>query len=199
MTFLGIDIGTSSVKAVLVDERGAIAGQASHPLTVSRPHSFWSEQEPDNWWHAAQAAVLSLDDEARKQVRAIDLSGQMHGATLLGADDKPLRPAILWNDGRCAAECADIETEVPQSRSITGNIAKPRFTAPKLAWVRKHEPELFAKVETVLLPKDYVRLWCCQSNGNSSPIGAMRPNPSSAQATRFSHSAKAAERASLNV
>jgi xylulokinase len=156
--YLGIDIGTSGVKAVILDDGGAVAAQASAPLSVSRPHEPWSEQDPDDWWSATDAAVLALPADLRGAVRAIGLAGQMHGATLLGADDRPLRPAILWNDGRSFAECAELEAAVPNARAISGNIAMPGFTAPKLAWVRKHEPELFAQVRTVLLPKDYVRL-----------------------------------------
>jgi xylulokinase len=157
--FLGIDIGTSGVKAVLIDADGAVAAQASAPLTVSRPHELWSEQAPDDWCASTDAAVLTLPAELRRSVRGIGLAGQMHGATLLGTDDKPLRPAILWNDGRSYAECTELEAACPDARAISGNIAMPGFTAPKLAWVRKHEPTLFDQVRTVLLPKDYVRLW----------------------------------------
>ncbi len=157
--FLGIDIGTSGVKAVLIDAAGAVAAQASAPLTVSRPHELWSEQAPDDWCAATDAAVLALPAEQRRAVRGVGLAGQMHGATLLGADDKPLRPAILWNDGRSFAECAELEAACADARAISGNIAMPGFTAPKLAWVRRYEPALFDRVRTVLLPKDYVRLW----------------------------------------
>ncbi len=156
--FLGIDIGTSGVKAVLVDANGEVRDQRTSSLEVSRPHELWSEQNADDWWAATRAAVESLDATLRGQVRGIGLAGQMHGATLLGADDKPLRPAILWNDGRSYAECAQIEAAEPQSRAITGNIAMSGFTAPKVQWVREHEPEVFARVRSVLLPKDYVRL-----------------------------------------
>ena len=157
--FLGIDIGTSGVKAILLDERGAVAAQASAPLSVSRPHDLWSEQAPDDWCAATDAAVLALPADMRARVQGIGLAGQMHGATLLGADDRPLRPAILWNDGRAHAECTELEAALPSARAISGNIAMPGFTAPKLAWVRRHEPDLFEQVRTVLLPKDYVRLW----------------------------------------
>ncbi len=156
--FLGIDIGTSSVKAVLVDEQGAVVDTATAPLSVSRPHPGWSEQNPADWWEATNRAVVSLDAKLRHQVKAAGLSGQMHGATLLDASDRALRPAILWNDGRSDAECAALEKAEPNSRKITGNIAMPGFTAPKLAWVRKHEPDVFAAIKSVLLPKDYVRL-----------------------------------------
>jgi xylulokinase len=156
--YLGIDIGTSGVKAVVLDERGTLVGQGLAALTVQRPKPLWSEQDPDAWWAATNAAVLAIDPAVRRAVRGVGLAGQMHGATLLGADDQPLRPAILWNDGRSFAECAELEKAEPKLRSITGNIAMPGFTAPKLAWVRKHEPDVFKKVATVLLPKDYVRL-----------------------------------------
>jgi xylulokinase len=156
--YLGIDIGTSAVKAVLVDEKDAVVDQASAPLAVSRPHAGWSEQNPADWWAATNAAVTSLAARLRKRVSAVGLSGQMHGATLLDASDRVLRPAILWNDGRSETECNELEAREPQSRRITGNLAMPGFTAPKLIWVKKHEPEVFAATRTVLLPKDYVRL-----------------------------------------
>ena len=166
--FLGIDVGTSGVKAVIVSEAGAVLAQASAPLTVARPGPLWSEQDPGDWWSATQAAVLGLDAGLRAKVRGVGLAGQMHGATLLGAGDEVLRPAILWNDGRSFAECAELERAVPQSRAITGNIAMPGFTAPKLQWVRQHEPEVFAKVRSVLLPKDYVRL--CMTGDKASDL-----------------------------
>ena len=156
--FLGIDIGTSGVKAVVLDEHGALAGQGSAPLTVSRPQPLWSEQNPDDWWQATSAAVMAIAPALRRAVRAVGLAGQMHCATLLGADDQVLRPAILWNDGRSFAECAELEASEPGSREITGNLAMPGFTAPKLLWVKHHEPVIFAQVHKVLLPKDYVRL-----------------------------------------
>ncbi|MEJ5976891.1 xylulokinase [Novosphingobium sp. PS1R-30] len=156
--FLGIDVGTSGVKVVVLDAAGALRAQASAPLSVARPQATWSEQTPDDWWAAVDIAVRLLDAATRLQVTCIGLAGQMHGATLLGADDRPLRPAILWNDGRSFAECEELEAREPRSRAITGNVAMPGFTAPKLAWVRKHEPALFEQIRTVLLPKDYVRL-----------------------------------------
>lgn len=156
--FLGIDIGTSGVKAVVLDEAGSVVGQGTAALTVQRPHPLWSEQDPDAWWRATTAAVQAIDPAVRRSVRGVGLAGQMHGATLLDADDRPLRPAILWNDGRSFAECEALERAVPNLRAISGNIAMPGFTAPKLLWVRDHEPDIFAKVATVLLPKDYVRL-----------------------------------------
>jgi xylulokinase len=156
--YLGIDIGTSSVKAVIVDAAGAIAAQGSAGLEVSRPASGYSEQDPEAWWQATLSAVGSLPPALRAAVRSVGLSGQMHGATLLDAKDQPLRPAILWNDGRSAAECVELERRAPDARAITGNIMMPGFTAPKLLWVSRHEPELFRRTACVLLPKDYVRL-----------------------------------------
>ena len=156
--FLGIDIGTSGVKAVVLDTHGAVVGQGVAALSVQRPYPLWSEQDPEDWWKATSAAVLAIDPQVRRAVRGIGLAGQMHGATLLGADDRPLRPAILWNDGRSFAECAALEATTPEFRTLGGNIVMPGFTAPKLEWVRRHEPEIFAQVATVLLPKDYVRL-----------------------------------------
>lgn len=156
--YLGIDIGTSGVKAVVLDERGALVAQGLAALTVQRPHPLWSEQDPETWWAATNAAVMAIDPGVRRSVGAVGLAGQMHGATLLGVDDRPLRAAILWNDGRSFAECMQLEATEPNLRSITGNIAMPGFTAPKLLWVRKYEPEVFAETACVLLPKDYVRL-----------------------------------------
>ena len=156
--YMGIDIGTSAVKAAVIDETGRVVDQASSPLTVSRPHPLWSEQNPADWWAATNSAVSDLRLPFRKAVRAIGLSGQMHGATLLDKNQRALRPAILWNDGRSAQQCVELEAAVPQMTAITGNRAMPGFTAPKLLWVREHEPEIFAATAKVVLPKDYVRL-----------------------------------------
>jgi xylulokinase len=156
--YMGIDIGTSAVKAAVIDETGRVVDQASSPLTVSRPHPLWSEQNPADWWAATNSAVSDLRLPLRKAVRAIGLSGQMHGATLLDKSQRALRPAILWNDGRSAQQCVELEAAVPQMTAITGNRAMPGFTAPKLLWVREHEPEIFAATAKVVLPKDYVRL-----------------------------------------
>jgi xylulokinase len=156
--YLGIDLGTSGVKALIVDAEGGVLGQATAPLSVSRPHPGWSEQSPDDWWRAASDAVRALDPGLRAAVRGVGLAGQMHGATLLGTDDRPLRPAILWDDGRSAAECAALGAAEPGLRLISGNCAMPGFTAPKLLWVRRHEWAVFAATRRVLLPKDYLRL-----------------------------------------
>lgn len=162
--FLGIDLGTSSVKAVLVDDAEAIVGQSAAPLETSRPRPLWSEQDPEAWFRAACEAVDGLRREHATElsgVRGIGLSGQMHGATLLDAADRVLRPAILWNDGRSEAECRVLREAVPDVERITGNLVMPGFTAPKLLWVRAHEPGIFARVARVLLPKDYLRLRLC--------------------------------------
>lgn len=159
--YLGIDIGTSGVKAVLVDDAQCVVGEASAPLQVRRPQPRWSEQDPEDWWRATNATVQGLREErpeAFATLRGVGLSGQMHGAVLLDAGDRVLRPAILWNDGRAGAECAVLERRVPSLHAVTGNRAMPGFTAPKLLWVAAHEPEVFAATRRVLLPKDYVRL-----------------------------------------
>lgn len=158
---LGIDIGTSEVKALLLDASHTVLATAHAPLSVSRPTALWSEQHPHDWWHATRAALAELrkaQPKAYAAVKGLGLSGQMHGATLLDDHERVLRPAILWNDGRSADQCAALELREPASRRITGNIAMPGFTAPKLMWVEQHEPEVFAATARVLLPKDYVRL-----------------------------------------
>ncbi|MEO8778025.1 MAG: xylulokinase [Rhodanobacter sp.] len=160
--FIGIDLGTSGVKAVLLDRDGALRASALAPLSLSQPRPRWSEQDPEHWWQATLSAMDQLMQQvaplglAPAAIEAIGLSGQMHGATLLDARGQVLRPAILWNDGRSDAECAELES-LKDFREITGNLAMPGFTAPKLLWLRKHEPDVFARIHTVLLPKDYLR------------------------------------------
>lgn len=159
--YLGIDLGTSEVKLLLLGANGQITGQAGVKLEVSRPRPLWSEQSPEDWWRATELAVGELREthaQAWSQVRAIGLSGQMHGAVLLGAQDQVLRPAILWNDGRSHVECDELTAATPRLHDIAGNLAMPGFTAPKLLWVRRHEPGIFADTRCVLLPKDYLRL-----------------------------------------
>ncbi|HEJ9095997.1 TPA: xylulokinase [Serratia odorifera] len=156
--YIGIDLGTSGVKAILLDEQGQLLASHSEALTVSRPQPLWSEQDPQAWWHATDRAMLALGSQhALQQVRAIGLTGQMHGATLLDKQQRVLRPAILWNDGRSAEQCQALEHAVPHSRAITGNLMMPGFTAPKLLWVQQHEPQIFEQIDKVLLPKDYLR------------------------------------------
>ncbi|WDR07330.1 xylulokinase [Devosia rhodophyticola] len=164
-TFLGIDIGTSGVKALLINEGGTIIGEATAAAREPvRPHPGWSEQDPADWWSATLATVDALSKtnaEALANVRGIGLSGHMHGATLLDKGDAVLRPAILWNDGRSSAQCTEMEAALPELRALAGNIAMPGFTAPKIAWVRENEPAIFDRIAKVLLPKAYVRLLLC--------------------------------------
>ncbi|MBZ9939075.1 xylulokinase [Mesorhizobium sp. BR1-1-16] len=158
--FVGIDIGTSSVKTVLMSGDGVVLGSESRPLAVQRPEPGWSEQDPESWWTATLETMDALAATFPAEMAAtqgIALSGQMHGATLLDENGAVLRPCILWNDGRAAAECAELEAACPDLHAITGNLAMPGFTAPKLIWVRKHEPEIFSRTRSVLLPKAYVR------------------------------------------
>src|SRR6202020_2265796 len=140
-TFLGLDIGTSSVKALLVDARQRVLAEASIPLSVSRPQPLWSEQNPSDWVEGVKAAVGAIRRQAPTDFAAlsgIGLSGHMHGATLLDAEDKPLRPAILWNDGRSFAEGAELKRRVPDLEQRTRNLAMPGVTAPKMLWVAPH-------------------------------------------------------------
>jgi xylulokinase len=150
---VGLDVGTSGVKAVAISTDGELVASAEEPYALSTPQPGWAEQDPEDWWRAAQAAL------ARLPAGPIGLTGQMHGLVVLGQDDRVLRPAILWNDQRTAAECAEIEQRIGLDRLIelTGNRALPGFTAPKLLWLRRHEPDTYARVRHVLLPKDYVR------------------------------------------
>src|ERR1700691_2884010 len=160
-TFLGLDIGTSSIKALLVDADQRVVAEASGPLSVSRPPPFAREGDPGDWIEGVEAAVAAIRRHAPTEFAAlsgIGLSGHMHGATLLDAEDKPLRPAILWNDGRSFAECAELKRRVPDLEERTGNLAMPGFTAPKMLWVAAHEPDIAKATRRVLLPKDYVRL-----------------------------------------
>ena len=159
--FLGLDLGTSELKAMLLSNQHQVIATAGAPLTVQRPHTLWSEQNPADWWTALETVMAQLNREqpqALSQVLAIGLSGQMHGATLLDADNQVLRPAILWNDGRSGSQCEQLTRNVSELHVITGNLAMPGFTAPKLLWVREHEPDIFSKTKLVLLPKDWLRL-----------------------------------------
>lgn len=159
--YLGIDLGTSSVKALLVDGNQTVVASAHARLSVSRPHSGWSEQRPADWIEATEAVMAELKAGNAKElgaVRGIGLSGHMHGATLLDHQDRVLRPCILWNDTRSHRQAAALDAD-PRFRILTGNIVFPGFTAPKLAWVRDNERAIFGQVRWVLLPKDYLRLW----------------------------------------
>jgi xylulokinase len=159
--FLGIDIGTSGVKSVLVNERDRLAAEAGAPLAASRPRPLWSEQDPEEWWRATAATLNALAErhpDLMGQVQAIGLSGQMLGVTLLDSGGRALRPALLWNDGRAEAEGAELEAAIPDFPGLTGARAMPGFPAPKLRWLAKHEPETLARARSFLLPKDFVRL-----------------------------------------
>jgi xylulokinase len=150
---IGIDVGTSGVKGVAISERGELLATAEESYPLSMPRPGWSEQDPDHWVRAARAVLDRLPQGP------IGYSGQMHGLVVLGAGDRVLRPAILWNDQRTAAECAEIEERVGLARLIelTGNRALTGFTAPKLLWLRDHEPDTYGRIEKIMLPKDYVR------------------------------------------
>ena len=160
---LGVDVSTTATKAILVDPDGAVRGIGSAEYGYDIPRPGWSEQDPTLWWDGAQTAIrgaLSAAGVDGSEVGAIGLTGQMHGSVLLDASDEPVRPAILWNDQRTAAECDAIRSAVGAARlvEVTGNDALTGFTAPKLLWVRGHEPEAWARVTGVMLPKDYLRL-----------------------------------------
>ncbi|HKP86020.1 MAG TPA: xylulokinase [Blastocatellia bacterium] len=160
--FLGIDISTTGAKSLIIDPDGNVLASATAPLGVSTPRPLWSEQDPANWWHAVVNSIREALAEAGKPgaaIAAIGLTGQMHGLVLLDENQAVLRPAILWNDQRCGAECDDMRALLGKDRlvQVTGNDALTGFTAPKILWVQKHEPQVFARVRHVLLPKDYIR------------------------------------------
>ena len=157
--YLGIDIGTSAVKVCLADAGLSSVATESQPLTISHPRPGWSEQTPQDWWSAvrtATRALLAKSPGAADKLRAIGLSGQMHGAVLLDAGGAVLRPAILWNDGRSDAECTALEETHPELAAIAGVRPMAGFTAPKLLWLHRHEPEIHARIARILLPKDYI-------------------------------------------
>jgi xylulokinase len=160
---VGLDVGTTSVKGIAVDQTGAVVHVAERGYPLSTPRPGWSEQDPELWWRAA-AEVLDECDADR--ALGIGLSGQMHGLVALDGDDRPLRPAILWNDGRTQKQCDEIEERVGRERliALTGNRALAGFTAPKLLWLREEEPETYAQIRSILLPKDYVRLRLCDEH-----------------------------------
>ncbi|HIE4215711.1 TPA: xylulokinase [Proteus mirabilis] len=162
--YLGLDLGTSSVKAIIMNEQGDVVASHSIPLTLSRPHPQWSEQDPQAWWQATDKAIKQLSrTQPMEQIQAIGLSGQMHGAVLLDAQQNILRPAILWNDGRSVKQCLQLAKQYPQFKKITGNLVMPGFTAPKLQWVAENEAEIFWQIAHVLLPKDFLR-WKMSGN-----------------------------------
>ncbi len=158
--YLGLDLGTSELKALLLQDDHRVLATAHAPLSVQRPQALWSEQDPAQWWLALEHVMDSLHVQHRDalaRVQAIGLSGQMHGAVLMGEGAQVLRPAILWNDGRSEAQCKLLHERVPDLAQRTGNLAMPGFTAPKLLWVAEHEPACFAQTRRVLLPKDWLR------------------------------------------
>lgn len=159
--YLGLDLGTSGLRGILVDENGALVGDADCTISTATPNPGWSEQTPQDWIDACIQVVGQLrtrNPDGFSALRGIGLSGHMHGATLLDADGAVLRPCIMWNDTRSAQQAEALD-QIPDMRAITGNIVFPGFTAPKLDWVRQHEPEVFARTAKVLLPKDYLRYW----------------------------------------
>lgn len=156
--YVGLDLGTSGLKGILMNDAQEVVAEATASLSVSRLHEGWSEQAPNDWIAAAETVLDALAAHGLGSVRGIGLSGHMHGATLLDASDQVLRPCILWNDSRSHEEASELDGD-PMFRRLTGNIVFPGFTAPKLMWVQRHEPEVWDKVAMVLLPKDYLRLW----------------------------------------
>ncbi|MEX2211899.1 MAG: xylulokinase [Gaiellaceae bacterium] len=153
---VGLDVGTTGVKALAISETGEVLARAEEAYPLSTPQPGWAEQDPEDWWRASERALARLGVEPA----GIGLSGQMHGLVALDAAGRVLRPAILWNDQRTAPECAEIEERVGLERlvALTGNRALTGFTAPKLLWLRRHEPDVYSRIARVLLPKDYVRL-----------------------------------------
>jgi xylulokinase len=162
MALVGIDVGTSAVKGLAIDDQGSVLAVAEESYPLSTPHAGWAEQDPEDWWRASEAVLGQLRDRAGAPA-AIGLSGQMHGLVTLDRDDEVIRPAILWNDQRSARECDEIEAAIGLERliALTGNRALAGFTAPKLLWLRRHEPQSYERIARVMLPKDYVRLRLC--------------------------------------
>ena len=162
MTLLGIGLSTTGAKALLIDDEGHVVSSATTPLSLSTPHPLWSEQNPEDWWNATAssiARVLNGANGSSQSIAAIGLTGQMHGLVLLDHEGHVLRPAILWNDQRCGVECDEIRARVGHENllRISGNDALTGFTAPKILWVEKHEPEIYRSIRHILLPKDYIR------------------------------------------
>ncbi len=157
---IGVDVGTTGVKAIAISPDGEVIAKAEQAYPLSTPRPGWSEQDPEDWWRAAQAALQALAAAGIADVRGIGLSGQMHGLVCLDERDRVLRPAMLWNDQRTGAECAEIEARIGPERlvELTGNRAQTGFTAPKILWLRRHEPDVYSRISRILLPKDYIRL-----------------------------------------
>lgn len=156
--YLGLDLGTSGLKAVLTDQSGAVVDSEAADVATATPQPLWVEQQPDDWWQALQTAMAALGKrQDLSRVAAIGLAGHMHGAVLIDRQGEVIRPCIMWNDGRSGDQCATLESSLPDFRGRSGNVAMPGFTAPKLLWVSEHEPDAFARIDKVLLPKDYLR------------------------------------------
>ena len=176
--FLGVDVGTSGVKAILVAASGDVLASATEPLTLSTPHPGWAEQDPESWWQATMAAIgRVLGEQPPGSVASVGLSGQMHSSVFLDAEGSVIRPALLWCDGRTTAECAEITLRVggeDRLRELTCNPALEGFTLPKVLWLRNHEPAAFDRLATVLLPKDFIRFRL---------TGVLATEPSDASAT----------------
>jgi len=159
--YLGIDLGTSSIKTIIIDDADKKISETSQPIKTSSPRSLWSEQNPLDWLEAAEKAILSIPKKIRSEIKGIGLSGQMHGAVLLDNQNQLIRPAILWNDGRSHQECQELEKNFPELKKIIGNQIMPGFTSPKISWLKKNERINFSKINKILLPKDYLRFaWC---------------------------------------
>lgn len=159
MFYIGIDLGTSAVKLLLMDENGMVLHTVQKEYPLSFPKTGWSEQNPEDWWSQTRAGIRDLmEGFDSTQVDGLSFGGQMHGLVLLDERDQVIRPAILWNDGRTAEETEWLNSEIGEERlaDLTGNIAFAGFTAPKLLWVRKHEPENFRRIRRIMLPKDYL-------------------------------------------
>ena len=159
MLYLGVDLGTSSVKVLLVDETGAVRKTASRTYPLEFPQPGWSQQNPADWWNAVVQCVPELlEGEDKSQVAGLSVGGQMHGLVVLDENDQVIRPAILWNDGRTGRETEELNADFGKEKllSLVGNIAFAGFTAPKLLWMRRNEPELFQKIKKIMLPKDYL-------------------------------------------
>jgi len=180
--YLGLDLGTSGIKAVVIDALGNLVATANAEIDVANPHPHWSEQQPEDWWTACISAVAGVRaqlGERSAQIKAIGLAGQMHGATFLDDQGNVLRPCILWNDGRSTEQCLQLETALPDFRERSGNLAMPGFTAPKVLWVAQHEPDVFARTRKIVLPKDYLsyRLTDHYCSDMSDAAGTLWLNP----------------------
>lgn len=182
--YLGLDLGTSGLKGVVINQDGHVVAQADQALTVDSPHPTWSEQAPEDWWKALETVCQTLAKTVPlTDIEAIGLSGQMHGATVLDANGQVLRPCMLWNDGRSQAQCEAVMAAHPELLSLSGNLAMPGFTLPKLLWLKAHEPDIFEAIDKVLLPKDYLvyRLTGGFSSDCSDAAGTLWLNPATRQ------------------